>query len=161
MGKNRHPVAFISHTKADKDRFVIPFSRALREEWGIDAWLDKWEIKPGEPLVGKIFSGMARADAFVIVLSENSINSRWVDREIDFANERQIHEKGMLVIPVVLDGLSWDRIPLSVRGLCYVRWNCSEHIDAASEVAWAIHGGENPEKPSLGPFTESVDIIEP
>ena len=151
MGKNRHPVAFISHAKEDKDRFVIPFSRALREEWGIDAWLDKWEITPGDPLADKVFSGMARADAFVIVLSENSINSRWVQREIDFAVRQQI-SKGILVIPVVLDGLSWDRLPPSVQDLCYVRWNCSEHIDAASEVARIIRGDENPEKPSLGPF---------
>ena len=151
MGKNRHPVAFISHANVDKARFVIPFSRALREEWGIDVWVDEWEMTPGDLLADKVFDGIERADAFVIVLSENSINSSWVKEEINSAVMGK-NDKGMRIIPVVLDGLNRNRLPRFVRGLYYMRWNSDEHIDAASEVARIIRGDENPEKPSLGSF---------
>jgi len=43
------PKAFISHASEDKVRFVLGFATKLREK-GIDAWLDRWEIKPGDSL---------------------------------------------------------------------------------------------------------------
>lgn len=45
---------FISHASEDKERFVIDFTQKLFES-GIDAWLDIWEMLPGDSLVGKIF----------------------------------------------------------------------------------------------------------
>jgi hypothetical protein len=45
---------FISHASEDKERFVIKFSEYLLEK-GIDVWLDRWEMLPGDSLVGKIF----------------------------------------------------------------------------------------------------------
>jgi hypothetical protein len=48
------PRVFLSHASEDKDRFVLPFARALRAN-GVDVWLDKWEILPGDSLVDKLF----------------------------------------------------------------------------------------------------------
>ena len=45
---------FVSHSSHDKERFVEPFARRLRER-SIDAWLDKWEMLLGDSVVGKIF----------------------------------------------------------------------------------------------------------
>ena len=50
----KRPKVFISHASEDKDLFVIPFSKKLLEN-GIDAWVDKWEMLPGDSLVDKIF----------------------------------------------------------------------------------------------------------
>jgi hypothetical protein len=47
------PIAFMSHTPEDKERFVLEFARRLRER-GIDIWLDRWEMYPGDSLVDKI-----------------------------------------------------------------------------------------------------------
>ena len=53
MAKTPRP--FISHAHADKERFVLEFARRLRSK-GIDAWVDSWEMLPGDSLVDKIFN---------------------------------------------------------------------------------------------------------
>ncbi len=63
------PKVFVSHASEDKERFVVEFARRLREN-GVDAWLDQWEMKPGDSLVDKIFEeGLKEARAVIVVLS--------------------------------------------------------------------------------------------
>ncbi|MHB9102858.1 MAG: toll/interleukin-1 receptor domain-containing protein [Sulfuricella sp.] len=45
------PKVFVSHASEDKARFVVDFARRLREN-GVEAWLDQWEMKPGDSQVG-------------------------------------------------------------------------------------------------------------
>jgi len=52
--EGEHPNVFVSHASEDKDRFVTAFATKLRAS-GINAWLDKWEIQPGDSLVDKVF----------------------------------------------------------------------------------------------------------
>ena len=62
-----NPKVFISHAREDKERFVIDFASKLRAN-GVDAWLDKWEMLPGDSLVDKIFEeGIKEADSFIII----------------------------------------------------------------------------------------------
>jgi hypothetical protein len=49
-----NPKIFVSHAKEDKDRFVLEFAEKLRNK-GIDAWVDNWEMLPGDKLNDKIF----------------------------------------------------------------------------------------------------------
>jgi len=59
------PKVFISHASEDKDRFVIPFATRLREN-GVDAWVDRWEMNPGDSLVDRIFEeGLKNAAAVI------------------------------------------------------------------------------------------------
>jgi hypothetical protein len=69
---------FLSHASEDKERFVIHFAEKLRLN-GIDAWLDKWEMLPGDSLIDKIFEeGIRNADAIIVILSKYSITKKWV-----------------------------------------------------------------------------------
>jgi uncharacterized Zn-finger protein len=71
--EREHPPVFVSHASEDKDRFVTEFATKLRAK-GINAWLDKWEIQPGDSLVDKVFEkGIGAAQTVVIILSRNSI----------------------------------------------------------------------------------------
>ena len=64
-----HPKVFHSHAYEDKNRFVIESGEKLCNK-GINVWLDKWEMLPGESLVDKIFEeGSKNAEAIIIVLS--------------------------------------------------------------------------------------------
>ena len=97
-----HPKAFICHASDDKDRFVIPFSTALRAN-GVDAWVDKFEIHSGDSIVQKIFSeGIESAKAVIAVISAASVIKPWVQNEIDVAFVRRVEGKCKL-IPVILD----------------------------------------------------------
>jgi len=97
-----NPKVFISHASEDKERFVLEFSTKLREK-GVDAWLDKWEMLPGDSLVDKIFEeGIKEADSFIIILSNNSITKPWVREELNASFIKRIN-KNCKIIPVVLD----------------------------------------------------------
>ena len=97
-----NPKVFISHASADKERFVMEFASKLREN-GVDAWLDKWEMLPGDSLVDKIFEeGIKEADSFIIVLSSHSVNKPWVREELNASFVKRIG-KNSKIIPVVLD----------------------------------------------------------
>jgi hypothetical protein len=116
------PRAFVSHASEDKERFVLPFAEALRAH-GVDAWVDRWEIRSGDSLVQMIFDeGIAGADAFIIVLSSSSVRKPWVREELDAAVVRRIESDGeRRVMPVVLDDdvevpaplrhLLWESVP--------------------------------------------------
>lgn len=96
------PKVFISHASEDKSRFVIAFATKLREN-GVDAWLDQWEMLPGDSLVDKIFSeGLKEAQAVIIILSNFSISKPWVSEELNASMVARI-SKGTKIIPVVID----------------------------------------------------------
>jgi hypothetical protein len=114
-----NPKVFISHATEDKDRFVRAFARQLRFN-GIDAWVDEWEIHPGDSLVQKVFNeGLRNASAVIVVLSKNSVNKPWVREELDAAFVKRV-TTGSKLIPVVLDDCAvpfalqstlWQKIP--------------------------------------------------
>ena len=49
-----NPKVFVSHASEDKERFVLAFAAKLRAQ-GVDAWVDRWEMLPGDSLVDKLF----------------------------------------------------------------------------------------------------------
>ena len=151
--KKKQPTAFISHAGIDKERFARPFAAALREKHEVDAWVDEWEIKAGEKFAEKIFAAIGGADAVVVVLSENSVDSKWVREEIDAALVRRINE-GAKLLPVVLDKLSNERIPIALRSIQQVRVGADDHALAAEEINRVMRGIPNPRKPPLGSASE-------
>lgn len=115
---NDNPKVFVSHASEDKDRFVIEFAAKLRAR-GIDAWLDKWEILPGDSLVDKIFEeGLKNARAVIVVLSKNSVGKPWVKEELNSAVIKRINGISKLIpvviedceIPEALRSIVWERI---------------------------------------------------
>lgn len=105
---------FISHASEDKERFVIKFASYLLNK-GIEVWLDKWEMLPGDSLVDKIFEeGLKNASGVIIVLSNNSINRKWVREELNTAVINRINKNSKL-IPVILDGIQRETIPQSLH----------------------------------------------
>jgi hypothetical protein len=68
-----NPKVFISHASEDKERFVLDFAKKLFDK-GIYAWVDKWEMLPGDSLVDKIFEeGIKNAQAVIVVISLNRL----------------------------------------------------------------------------------------
>src|ERR1035441_7615422 len=97
-----NPRVFISHASEDKGRFVLQFAERLRKR-GIEAWLDTWEILPGDNILDKVFKeGLNQSDAIIIVLSAVSITKPFVKKELNAAVVRSIYEQTRL-IPIRLD----------------------------------------------------------
>jgi hypothetical protein len=150
------PKVFISHASEDKDRFVLAFAKRLRDN-GIDAWVDKWEMLPGDSLVDKIFEvGLKEASAVMIILSNSSINKPWVKEEINTAFVKRINTKCKLIpllidnceVPACLQTTLWEKIT-----------NLSSYDEAYKRIELAILG--KTDKPSIGSTPKyAAEIIE-
>lgn len=139
------PKVFISHASEDKDRFVITFAERLRAS-GIDAWLDLWEMLPGDSLVDKIFEeGIRNAKAVIVVLSSNSVDKPWVREELNAAFVKRVNS-GSKLIPVVLDNC---QVPAALQSTLWERISDLRSYDTSfNRVVAAILGAQ--EKPKLG-----------
>ncbi len=139
------PKVFVSHASEDKARFVMQFAEQLRHN-GIDAWVDKWEIKVGDSLVKKIFDeGLGAAQVVIVVLSSNSVNKPWVREELDHAVVSKISE-GTRIIPLVLDDCE---VPQALKATKWVSFKDLSAYDASfSEIVATIFGASD--KPPLG-----------
>ena len=120
-------IVFISHASEDKERFVVGFARRLREN-GVDAWLDQWEMQPGDSLVGKVFEdGLKNARAVIVVISAVSIAKPWVREELNVSVVKRI-EQGTKLIPVLIDQCE---IPESLRATIWQRIDDVTSYEAA------------------------------
>lgn len=101
-GAVTEPRTFISHAAEDKAAFAMPLAEILLE-LGVDAWLDRWEIAPGDSLPRKVFEeGLGNSDIVVVGLSKISIGKAWVREELDVATVRRIEGK-CRIVPVILE----------------------------------------------------------
>ncbi|MBV8759854.1 MAG: toll/interleukin-1 receptor domain-containing protein [Deltaproteobacteria bacterium] len=134
MTSEQNRRAFVSHTYPDRVR-AEELARALRVH-GVESWLDKWEIQPGDSLVQKIFEeGLRNCGVFLVLLSQASVNSRWVQEELDAALIRRI-EGATRVIPVKLEAC---KVPIALRALQYV--DLAEGVNpAAKRIADVVFG---------------------
>lgn len=94
------PRTFLSYSHSDK-AFADKLADNLFES-GIDLWVDKYEIRPGDSLIEKIFSvGLKNVKFFIILLSPDSIESKWVREELDNAMIQKI-EGETRIIPLII-----------------------------------------------------------
>lgn len=139
------PKAFISHASEDKDRFVLDFATKLREK-GVDAWLDRWEMLPGDSLVDKIFEeGIKDAAAFIVVLSATSVQKRWVREEMNAAFVARVSRQ-CRIIPVVIDDCE---VPEALKSTLWERIrDLQNYEESLRRIVASILG--KTEKPPVG-----------
>ncbi len=91
---------FLCHSSSDK-LFVDRLASDL-EKVNIGVWYDKWEIKVGDSLIEKIQEGLNNNDYLAIILSQESVMSEWVKRELNSALMKEIKEKKVVVLPCLI-----------------------------------------------------------
>jgi len=93
------PKVFLSHSSKDK-----AFARKLAsmlEENGVEVWIDEAELQIGDSLLQKIGSALDEADFVAAVLSHNSVNSTWVQKELALAMLKELAERRVTVLPIL------------------------------------------------------------
>lgn len=90
---------FLSHNSKDKE-FVRRLANRL-ESYGVKVWVDEAEIKVGESLIKKIETGINEMEYLGVILSQNSIKSDWVNREVDMAMNGEIQGRKVKVLPLL------------------------------------------------------------
>lgn len=95
---------FISHSSRD-DAFVRDLRAALSYH-DQEAWIDSRELHGGDPLLTEIQKAIDESSAYMVVISPNSLQSKWVGKELKYALKVQ-EQRGQTqfpVIPISLDG---------------------------------------------------------
>ena len=133
---------FISHSHQDK-KYTQLISHAL-ENAGHEVWVDSLNLRPGYNFITKINDAIKVSDAFVIVVSKNSISSENVSREISAIALGEISKKRTRIIPVLIDK---STVPQYLAQYLYV--DLSRDFDSGlKRIILAL--SDKPETISLG-----------
>jgi hypothetical protein len=91
---------FISYSHQDSE-FVVKIHERLERE-GASVWLDRHDLVAG-PLQKQVFQGIRLNDVVLLVLSESSLKSDWVENELDLARSKEKEQNRAVLCPVALD----------------------------------------------------------
>lgn len=119
-GNMDRPTVFLSHSSKDKP-FVSRLATDLKSK-GVPVWFDQWELKVGDSLTEKIEHGISQSGWLAVVISNSSVNSDWVQKELRAAQARELRDKSVFVLPIIIDDCE---IPLFLLDKLYADFRAS------------------------------------
>lgn len=111
---------FLSYSHENQD-FVDKLGTQLVRH-GVRVWIDTWELSVGDSIIQRIQSAIQTSDAFVFILSKASVESEWCKRELSSGLVRELEEKRVVVLPVLIEECA---IPLFLRDKLYADFRSS------------------------------------
>lgn len=128
---------FISHADADAD-VALRLAAALKAV-GLDPWVAEDELYPGDNWAEVIGRGLAEAQAMVVLLSPQSLRSRWVRNEISYALGEERFKNRLL--PLVIgrrDQLPSDLVPSALHLFPWFEVRPGDERNLAEGIATAL-----------------------
>lgn len=92
---------FICHSSEDK-----PVARRIASDLkglGVESWLDEFELDVGDSLIAKISDGIRDCEFVLALISNNSVASNWVQKELQMAMTREVTKGAISVLPAIID----------------------------------------------------------
>jgi hypothetical protein len=105
---------FISYSHSDADFIDRLAAELIKNRKHV--WIDRYELRAGDSLITRIQDAITGAGAMLVVLSRASVASEWCKKELSSGLMRELDEKRVLVIPLLLDDCT---IPLFLRDKYY------------------------------------------
>lgn len=131
------PRVFLSHASLDKS-FIKKLASDLRE-CQIEPWLDTEEIRDGKPWLKVIFEeGIPACDAIIVYLTENSLNSKMVAKELDATLVEELVENGIRILPYISKTELRGRLRSDVKTLQCREWNDTNYHEIFPTVVAEI-----------------------
>lgn len=111
---------FISYSHADKT-FVDKLAATLVRNRA-HVWVDTWELNVGDSIIQRVQDALTEASALLVILSKASVESDWCRKELNAGLMRELSEKKVIVLPVLLEDCT---IPLFLREKMYADFRTS------------------------------------
>ena len=111
---------FISYSHKDK-KFVNQLTQRLNEQ-SIDVLLDSKEISIGTNIAERIRESISKVDFFILILSKNSADSKWVNYELSATMLYEISRQETIILPVLIEDC---QIPFSLQDRLYADFRFS------------------------------------
>ena len=146
---------FICHSSKDKKRFVDKLALELAED-DFNVFYDDWELDYGDSLI-KLFDKIEESDVFIIIISDDSVKSKWVKEELSAGFIRKI-EEGTKVIPIIIDRDA--KIPSSLKHIKHCKINdINDYIEEYKELRNSMLGiSKKPQRGSKPKYASSKPI---
>lgn len=97
---------FISYASKDEE-FIHQLHTDLQES-GVRCWFAPEDMKIGDKIRSRIDDVIQHHDHLLLVLSENAINSEWVEKEVETAFDKENLSKSLVLFPIRLDNSIMD-----------------------------------------------------
>jgi hypothetical protein len=105
---------FISYSHSDKA--VVTRLAAHMIKRNAQVWVDTWELSVGDSIIQRVQEAITSSDALLVVLSKTSVQSEWCKKEINSGLMRELEEKRVVVLPVIIEDCE---IPLFLKDKLY------------------------------------------
>jgi hypothetical protein len=97
---------FISYSTKDQD-FAERIHADLQNK-GVRCWFAPHDMRIGDKILNEIDTAIRLQDKLLLILSEHSINSKWVEDEVTKAFEEERKRKQIVLFPIRLDNAVMD-----------------------------------------------------
>ncbi|MGJ3248544.1 MAG: toll/interleukin-1 receptor domain-containing protein [Elainellaceae cyanobacterium] len=128
---------FLSHSSADKS-FVRQVKDALAP-YVERSWFDEAEILPGDSLYKKIEMGIEESTRVLAFVSKNSIESKWVKKELDAFYGIEDEYEDVKVIPLILESVTPPPFIISRQRIEIINPDGELSSSSLSEILKAIY----------------------
>lgn len=105
---------FISYSTKNSD-YAYKLANKLRDE-GFNVWIDSDELRNADNWQDEITKAIGNCDALILIMSPDSESSKWVKRELEFADS-----KNKRISPLLLNGKNWEHLILTTTQFKDVR----------------------------------------
>ncbi|ESQ16533.1 MAG: toll/interleukin-1 receptor domain-containing protein [Thiohalocapsa sp. PB-PSB1] len=105
---------FICYNRND-EAFVDKLSKALVAAH-VPVWRDVWQLGLGDSITNSVQDALENSSFVCLVLSKNALESKWVEREITASLVRELEERKLSILPLVIDDC---KLPLFLRDKLY------------------------------------------
>ena len=136
--------AFLSHSSHDKKRYVEYVANTL----GTRCIYDAYTFEEGMKNYEEIINGLDKSDLFVLFISDHSLNSDWVQKEI--INSYDLLKKGNLqrIFPIIIDSKitykdaripDWMRNEYNLQYISRPKLAARRIVQRLIEISWDYH----------------------
>ena len=106
---------FLSYASEDKP--AASYIAGALKQSGVSPFFDEWELAWGDSLVERVSDAVASSDYVVVLLSPASVGSNWVRREINATFSRELKDRAVRLLPVLIADCE---IPMLLRDRVYL-----------------------------------------
>lgn len=134
------PTAFISHSSEDVEMIERDILPVLRGK-GVDVWYSPTSIRSAEEWERSIKLGMESSDWFLVVVSPNSVKSKWVRAETSWAFSNREGK----IVPVLIGQCNPFDLHMLLPEIQFA--DCRRDVKKGAEELTALVGSSNAPPP--------------
>ena len=129
---------FISYKKNSIAENVAEHIALRLSQQGINVWFDKWELRAGDSILGKIGEGFVGIDACLIFLNHEYNWDNWCTREMNIALAKAISED-LMIIPSLVEVCDVPELFKDLRRMDFIEPTAVEFEKKLQEITDSIY----------------------